>query len=315
MNGGEECQSGKEERVQRALLAGQDEDARRNLLEQHAQLPEMDAARRAQLDLPKFWETFYRHKKATFFKDRHNLRAEFPEMMPDSVRDDPVKWCAPLARKYPTLSEYAFDTQQPPPEEILRGKEIFLELGCGVGNAVFPLLRANPSLFGFACDFSSTSIKVFRESPEYDPERVFAFVADVTHHEQLHSILSGVSGCVKYITAVWVLSALEPASVQELAPVLFSLLAPGGLLLIRDYAFGDLSQLRMRSESKIASNFYVCGDNTRRHFFTEEWLQHCFEQAGFVATEMNTIARNITNHKEGVEKNRRWIQAKFARPK
>jgi methyltransferase-like protein 6 len=37
-----------------------------------------------------------------------------------------------------------------------------LELGCGVGNLVFPLLEANPSLIIYACDFSKRAIEFLK---------------------------------------------------------------------------------------------------------------------------------------------------------
>lgn len=46
------------------------------------------------------------------------------------------------------------------------------------------------------------------------------------------------------------------------APVL-RLLQPGGYVLVRDYAAGDLAQERLREkEQKISDNFFVRGDGT-----------------------------------------------------
>ena len=43
------------------------------------------------------WDHFYSQKGVRFYKDRHWLRRELLELMPPAVRDDPMRWCAPLA--------------------------------------------------------------------------------------------------------------------------------------------------------------------------------------------------------------------------
>ncbi|CAN0143833.1 unnamed protein product, partial [Ectocarpus sp. 8 AP-2014] len=42
-----------------------------------------------------------------------------------------------------------------------------LELGCGVGNAVFPLLEENRGLYVIAADLSPRGIQVLKQHPKY----------------------------------------------------------------------------------------------------------------------------------------------------
>ena len=37
-----------------------------------------------------------------------------------------------------------------------------LEIGSGVGNAIFPLLEENPNMFIYACDFSPRAIQFIK---------------------------------------------------------------------------------------------------------------------------------------------------------
>jgi 2-polyprenyl-3-methyl-5-hydroxy-6-metoxy-1,4-benzoquinol methylase len=42
-----------------------------------------------------------------------------------------------------------------------------LQVGCGVGNSIFPLLDINPQLRVFACDFSATAVQIVQQHPQY----------------------------------------------------------------------------------------------------------------------------------------------------
>ena len=76
----------------------------------------------------KNWDLFYKRNTTHFFKDRHWITREFPELLR-------------------AISEV--DDSHP----------VLLEVGCGVGNALFPLLEENDALFVHACDFSPRAIE------------------------------------------------------------------------------------------------------------------------------------------------------------
>lgn len=94
----------------------------------------------------KNWDLFYKRNETRFFRDRHWTIREFEELV-----------------------EIHSDT-----------KKILLEVGCGVGNFLFPLLEENACLFVYGCDFSPRAVQLVRNDPRYNEERVKAFVSDIT---------------------------------------------------------------------------------------------------------------------------------------
>lgn len=79
-------------------------------------------------------------------------------------------------------------------EELLGGnnssgsRRSLLEIGCGVGNLFYPLLESGICLRVYACDFSPRAVAFVKEHPLYDPDRVTAFVADITKVRRVESV-------------------------------------------------------------------------------------------------------------------------------
>mmetsp|Transcript_12299 Transcript_12299/g.37519 ORF Transcript_12299/g.37519 Transcript_12299/m.37519 type:complete len:310 (+) Transcript_12299:153-1082(+) len=255
------------------------------------------------------WDRFYFEKGVKFFKDRHNLRKFFPELMPEDVQMDPSRHHPPLEGHSP---DSKLDKYARPSEELLAGKTIVVEVGCGVGNATFPLLRANPNLYAFSFDFSHVAVDFLRASPEYDPRRLHAFVADAT-----------VPGCARqvagedradFVTMVWTLSALMPESMENAVKEAKSMLKEGGHVLFRDYAVGDLAQTRKIGDEEASAGLFRRGDGTIAFFFDEHILRSLFESNGFKTESIEYVHRNLENKKQNKVMQRRWIQAKFRKP-
>ncbi|KAI4822831.1 hypothetical protein KUCAC02_008356 [Chaenocephalus aceratus] len=185
-----------------------------------------------------------------------------------------------------------------------------MEVGCGVGNTVFPILKTNndPGLFVYCCDFSSTAVELVKSNPEYDPERCFAFVHDLSDVEANCPVPDGT---LDVIVLIFVFSALHPDKMQASISRLARLLKPGGVILLRDYGRYDMAQLRFKKGRCLSENFYVRGDGTRVYFFTQDELHEMFTQAGLDKVQNLVDRRLQVNRGKQITMYRVWIQCKY----
>ncbi|XP_068223050.1 tRNA N(3)-methylcytidine methyltransferase METTL6 [Palaemon carinicauda] len=224
----------------------------------------------------KNWDKFYKRNETRFFKDRHWTTREFEEIAGDGTR-----------------------------------KRTLLEVGCGVGNFLYPLIEDQLNLFVYACDFSDRAVQFVKEHPLYCEDKVKAFTSDITKDD----LLSQVGEAVDIVSMIFVLSAIHPSKFSNTIQNIYKCLLPGGMVLIRDYAIYDMAMLRFGPGSKLADRFYVRQDGTRSYYFTEEEVKDLFEGAGFQLASNSYVTRQTINKKEGIDAQRIFIQAKFVKPR
>ena len=85
--------------------------------------------KRLEIDAKKHWDLFYRRNSTKFFKDRYWTFREF--------------------------------------QEIKGEEKTLLEIGCGVGNFMYPVLKENKKIFVYTCDFSTDAIQLLKSNVEY----------------------------------------------------------------------------------------------------------------------------------------------------
>nr|GMC49378.1 Methyltransferase-like protein [Ipomoea batatas] len=189
------------------------------------------------------------------------------------------------------------------------GGKVILEVGCGAGNTIYPLLATYPEIFVHACDFSPRAVNLVKTHKDFNETRVNAFVCDLTV-DDLSQHISPSS--VDAVTMIFVLSAVTPEKMPLVIQNIGKILKPDGYVLFRDYAIGDLAQERFISkEQKISENFYVRGDGTRAFYFSDEFLINLFKENGFDTEEHALCFKQVENRSREIVMNRRWVQAVF----
>ncbi|XP_017541690.2 tRNA N(3)-methylcytidine methyltransferase METTL2 [Pygocentrus nattereri] len=293
----------------------QEEAAQKKVQENNQPLP---AERQEEFDRKanEYWNAFYTIHENRFFKDRHWLFTEFPELAPqhkepnsstEQTSDEPRENASNLeinGEENPVL--HLEKTAFPGASASYR----IMEVGCGVGNTVFPILKTNndPGLFVYCCDFSSTAVDLVKSNPEYDPSRCHAFVHDLSDVTDVYPM---PEQSLDVIVLIFVLSALHPDKMQSSISRLACLLKPGGVLLLRDYGRYDMAQLRFKKGRCLSENFYVRGDGTRVYFFTQEELHELFVGAGLEKVQNLVDRRLQVNRGKQLTMYRVWVQCKY----
>lgn len=244
-------------------------------------------------DAKKNWDLFYKRNGDRFFKNRYWTRHEFHELFETH-------------HSGPGLNRY------------------LLEVGCGCGDFVLPLLESGDSveepknLFIYCCDISNEAIEILKSKPLYkdnNPKRIKAFSADITQDQE--RLLAETEGhSMDIISLIFVLSALDPKHMKQALENLYHLLKPEiGIVLFRDYAIYDKAMLRFGENSKICDRFYVRQDGTRAYFFSKEQLVSLFESCNFQCQSIDYVIRETINNATKDRFSRIFVQAKFTKSK
>lgn len=228
----------------------------------------------------KNWDKFYNRNATNFYKDRHWTDREFEELR----------------------SGHVFAEQSP----------VLLEIGCGVGNFIWPVIERNPDVQVYACDFSPRAVNYVKENQSYDPARCHAFVCDITKDRLADTI---ARHSVDIVSSVFVFSALPPEKQAAVVANIVEILKPGGRILFRDYGLYDLAQLRFKPGHKLENNLYVRQDGTLSYYFSTQRLHELFvRHGGLVELANEYVFKKLVNAKQKLDSDRVFVQAKFQAP-
>lgn len=261
------------------------DDEKIRLEEQNKRMVSDFQARKLETEARKHWDLFYKRNETRFFKDRHWTTREFEELLSGS---------------------------SPSVDAGGSGLKTMLEIGCGVGNLVFPLIEdGHRDYFIYACDLAPRAVELVKQHNLYDETYMKAFPCDITTAEVFETI---PEGSLDIATLIFVLSAIHPDKFRAAIGNIFRLMKPGGMVLFRDYGLYDMAQLRFKPGHKIAENFYMRQDGTRSYYFAEDEVSELFRGAGFEVIVNSYIHRRTINPKEGIDVPRIFVQSKFRKP-
>lgn len=189
-----------------------------------------------------------------------------------------------------------------------------VELGCGSGASLLPILRANAHCHVTGTDISPTSLQHFLAAAQREgiaPERIHTFPADAASSlEQPRMTTLAADICL----IVFTLSALTPAQQSNMMHNAHTCLVPGGHLMIRDHGLYDMAQMRMEpGQWRGEGQLYARKDGTLAYFFSVDELCARAADAGFTMLECKYATVRNLNRKTGAVLKRVFIHGLFVR--
>ncbi|XP_068602178.1 tRNA N(3)-methylcytidine methyltransferase METTL8, mitochondrial [Brachionichthys hirsutus] len=271
-----------------------------------------------------YWDRFYRTHQDKFFKDRKWLFLEFPELLPSGSRSQAASRSLGDERgadRDGRQQQHNRPTDLPNPQDSgdaatqaasfpgQHASHRILEIGCGVGNSVFPIIDSikETDAFLYCCDFSPCAIQLVKGHPAYDEATCRAFVHDIREE----SSFPFPTQSLDVILAVFVLSSIHPDRIPGVVKRLSTYLRRGGIFLFRDYGRYDFSQLRFKKGRCLSENFYTRGDGTCAYFFSKEDVHDLFSNAGLEEVQNLEDRRLQVNRGKKVVMHRVWMQSKY----
>ncbi|KAF2077533.1 hypothetical protein CYY_001151 [Polysphondylium violaceum] len=260
---------------------------------------------RYEKEADRFWDKFYKKNNNNFFKDRHWLTREFPEVLQHA------------------------DYKKTGDEEVdAKHRLTMFEVGCGVGNTTLPLLELNSNLYFHSFDFSQHAVKLLAQAVEENEGyrgRCVSFVFNAIDGYDSMPVKAEPNS-MDLVIIIFVLSAMDPKTIPSCVDMCHKVLKPGGKVLIRDYAIDDMAQNRFDStnineidqqviasgsKNKLGDNFHVRFDGTRAYYFSLEILESLFKEKGFKTEQNIYVERKVFNRKHNNLMERKFIQSKF----
>lgn len=251
------------------------------------------------------WESFYRRYSSSFFKERQWIPKEYPEIIIHTNR--------------------------------------ILEIGCGTGSTIIPLIKAridrdndylqeNSEHFSieeerdsketiglteteiekcsniYGVDYSSTAISILQSRI---PSIKDQFISkDITKIKDMIYFDKKPIDSIDIILLIYTLSAIHPSEYESIFSLIHRTLKTGGVVIFKDYYEMDLTQLRFKKDQIIDKNMYKRGDDTYVYYFNKKEIESLSKDL-FRIVKYKEDTKLVINRKKKKEMYRCFVEIKL----
>ncbi|KAI5192822.1 tRNAThr (cytosine32-N3)-methyltransferase [Nematocida minor] len=255
------------------------------------------------------WDVFYKRYSRTFFKERQWISKEHPELLVHSNK--------------------------------------VLEIGCGTGSTLIPLIKARLDRMNdylqnsssannnevkngdgdesaeiidisdsdllkcnnvYGMDYSQTAVGLLQSCI---PRLASHFApGDVTKVGEYFTFGGKVLDSVDIILLIYTLSAVHPSAYPSVFRLMHRTLGAGGIVIFKDYYEMDLTQLRFKESQVLDKNLYVRGDDTYVYYFSRCEIEKQIEGL-FRIVKYKEDRKLVINRKTQKEMYRCFIEIKL----
>jgi methyltransferase-like protein 6 len=242
---------------------------------ENMKLPEI-TQHRDTLEYCNDWDKFFHcHSKGSFFKSRRYIVKEFEAYIDSS--------CS------------------------------IVEVGCGHGCTMVPILKSFPEISYIATDFSPQALTIIRNnisdllSVPSLPDTVQLEVLDIV----TSPLITDCDPLPSIALCIFAISAIDPVFHAAAFRNVYLSLAPGGCMLFRDYAIHDMTMYRHKV--RFGENLYQRGDGTLAYYFDLDYLDALLSSVGFSKVELRYDTVQCRNKRSSVDMKRVFVHAVYCR--
>lgn len=161
-----------------------------------------------------------------------------------------------------------------------------------------------------AIDISPTALEWLHNEANHHQilqDRLDSHTMDLSQPNRLENFSADIA------LMIFSLSAIRPEWMPMALMNAHQCLADHGKLLLRDYGFCDMSQLRYPIQQTFSSQHYIRQDATLAYYFKLPELVRLATDAGFAVEEYSYVCLSLKNRKTNQDMKRVFVHAVFSK--
>ncbi|KAH9601706.1 hypothetical protein LSM04_006357 [Trypanosoma melophagium] len=258
------------------------------------------------------WDLYYRNNTINGYRDRHYIIREFHELREK------------LEQLQRAKASVKIESSESTKEASLFENVLWMEAGCGVGNAILPILEEYGNTPGWGIvgfDISSVAIALLREKrlalPFHMQQKLVVRVLNPVEESITISNSSSTSTSsfiekpVDFVSMIFVLCSIPVDKHELVLQRIASCVKDGGIFFFRDYCVDDHAEKRFSTHRQVEENTFTRSNGTLSHFFSLAEVRNLFQASGFEVIDLSVVEREVQNRREGMSLHRRFLQGRF----